>query len=58
MPEEQRRVIELAYFEGLTQAEIAKELEMPLGTTKSRLRLGLSKLKQAFLTIRRQRGES
>lgn len=58
LPEDQRRVIELAYFEGLTQAEIAKELEMPLGTTKSRLRLGLSKLKQAFLTIRRQRGES
>lgn len=58
LPEDQRRVIELAYFEGLTQAEISDRLDMPLGTTKSRLRLGLSKLKQTFLSIRRQRGES
>lgn len=57
LPEDQRRVIELAYFEGLTQAEISEQLKMPLGTTKSRLRLGLSKLKEVFQAIRRQRGE-
>ena len=44
LPPEQRRVIELAYFEGLTHTEIAAHLELPVGTIKGRMRLGLAKL--------------
>ena len=45
LPADQRRVIEMAYFEGLTQTEIAQALSAPLGTVKSRLRLGLEKVR-------------
>jgi RNA polymerase sigma-70 factor (ECF subfamily) len=45
LPPEQRRVIELAYFEGMTQGEIAEETSVPLGTVKSRLRLALTRLR-------------
>lgn len=44
LPQEQRRVIELAYFDGLTHAAIAARLELPVGTVKGRMRLGLLKL--------------
>ncbi|MBV9310017.1 MAG: sigma-70 family RNA polymerase sigma factor [Solirubrobacterales bacterium] len=44
LPEEQRRVIELAYFDGLTHTQIATTLEQPVGTIKGRMRLGLLKL--------------
>ncbi len=45
IPAEQRRVIEMAYFEGFTQQEISDRLHEPLGTVKTRMRLGMQKLK-------------
>jgi RNA polymerase sigma-70 factor (ECF subfamily) len=48
LPPAQRRVIELAYFGGFTQTEIASMLDTPLGTVKGRMRLGLEKLEAAF----------
>ena len=44
LPSEQRRVIELAYFDGLSHTQIASLLDMPVGTVKGRMRLGLTKL--------------
>ena len=45
LPEEQRNTLVLAYFEGLTQSEIAGKLNAPLGTIKTRMRSGMIKLR-------------
>jgi RNA polymerase sigma-70 factor (ECF subfamily) len=48
LPDEQVRVIELAYFGGFSHSEIADQLEMPIGTVKGRMRLGLDKLRRSL----------
>ncbi len=46
LPESQRTVVELAYFGGLTQSEIAAKLDQPLGTVKSRTRSAMEHMRQ------------
>ena len=48
LPREQRRVLAMSYFGGYTQQEIALQLHEPLGTVKTRVRLGMQKLRQAL----------
>ena len=48
LPQEQLKVLELAYFSGYTHTEIAGLLDLPLGTVKGRMRLGLKKVREYF----------
>lgn len=48
LPPEQRRLIELAFFEGYSHSELAAALHLPLGTVKTRLRTGMQKLRQLW----------
>ena len=49
LPSEQRQAVELAYFSGLTHMEIARDLRVPLGTIKSRIRGAMEKLRVFLL---------
>ena len=51
LPEEQRQVIRMSYYEGYSQTEIAELLQRPLGTVKTRMRLGMQKLKTALASF-------
>lgn len=48
LSDKERQVIEIAYYEGLSQSEIAQRLNIPLGTVKSRSRQALRKLRQTL----------
>lgn len=58
LPAEQRQALELAYFGAMTQQEIAGELAIPLGTVKSRVRLGLEALRGLLSSPRRKEADS
>ena len=52
LPPEQREAVRLAYFQGLTHSEIAKQLAIPMGTVKTRLRLAFDKLRTSLAPIK------
>jgi RNA polymerase sigma-70 factor (ECF subfamily) len=48
LPDGQRRMIELSFWEGLSHSEVAEKTGVPLGTVKTRIRLGMLKLKESL----------
>ncbi|MBX3052239.1 MAG: sigma-70 family RNA polymerase sigma factor [Caldilineaceae bacterium] len=51
IPDEQRRCLEMAYFDGKSQREIAEVMGMPIGTIKTRVRIGLEKLERSLRAV-------
>jgi len=49
LPKEQQNVLAMAYFHGYSHSQIANQLELPIGTVKTRIRLGMQKLRQMLL---------
>ena len=54
IPANQRQVLEMAYYEGLSQSAIAERLQLPLGTVKTRSRQGLIRLRDQLIDDRPQ----
>jgi RNA polymerase sigma-70 factor (ECF subfamily) len=54
LPLEQRQVLEMAYFEGMSQTEIAERTQQPLGTIKTRVRLAMQKLRDRLTALREE----
>jgi RNA polymerase sigma-70 factor (ECF subfamily) len=52
LPPEQRQALELGYFSGLSQTEIAERTGQPLGTIKTRMRLAMQKLRERLSVLR------
>ena len=50
LPAEQSLLIEMAYFQGFSQSELAEKLNLPLGTVKTRMRLAMKKLRESLIT--------
>jgi RNA polymerase sigma-70 factor (ECF subfamily) len=48
LPHEQRRALELAYFDGLTYRQVAEAMNIPEGTAKSRIRIAMQRLAESF----------